>query len=216
VTGSTTGRAGQAGKTIEQLITYTVNHPIRVEILVLLNEGRNYSHREIAEILDEPMNKIGNHLRELVDAGSVEVAEVERTGNFTRHVYRAVETTYHSDEEIAAMTPYERQLDYGLSIQHLVAETMASFQAGKLRDDPRSWVASNWLNLDAQGRQEIADEQERSWERLEEIAAEAINRAADSGEETVSYIVGQVSFERARAAPSPPRSADGVRGTSAD
>jgi DNA-binding transcriptional ArsR family regulator len=202
-------RAGQGRKTIEQLTTYTVNNPIRVLIMVLLREGRNYSHSEIAEILDEPMNKIGNHLRELVEAGSIEVAEVGRSRNTVTHVYRAVETSFHSEEEIAAMTPYQRQLDFGLSIQHLVAEIMASFQAGKIRDDPQSWVVSNWLNLDAQGRQDLADEQERTWVRLEEIEAESLNRVAASGEETSSYVVGQVSFERARTAPRPPRSADG-------
>ena len=87
---------------------------------------------------------------------------------------------------------------------------MASFQAGKIRDDPRSWVASNWLNLDAQGRQEISEEQHRSWKRLEEIEADSINRAAESDEKTVSYVVGQIGFERARTAPRPPRSADAV------
>jgi DNA-binding transcriptional ArsR family regulator len=201
-------RAGQGRKTIEQLTTYTVNNPIRVQIMVLLREGRNYSHSAIAEILDEPMNKIGNHLRELVEAGSIEVAELGRSRNTVTHVYRAVESSFHSEEEIAAMTPYQRQLDFGISIQHLVAEIMASFQAGKIRDDPKSWVVSNWLNLDAQGRQELADEQERSWERLERIETEALNRVAVSGEKTVSYVVGQVSFERARTAPRPPGSAD--------
>jgi DNA-binding transcriptional ArsR family regulator len=209
-------RAGQTGKSIEEVVTYSVNHPIRVAILVLLNEGRNYNHREIAEILDEPMNKLGNHLRELVDAGAVEIAEIDRHRNFTRHVYRAVETSYHSDEEMAAMTPDERQMDYGLSIQHLMAEMLASFRAGKISDDPQAWVASNWLNLDAQGRQDIADEQERSWRRLEEIEAESLNRAALSGEKTVSYVVAELGFERARTAPRAPRSADDVRGTSPD
>lgn len=202
-------RAGQGRKTIEQLTTYTVNNPIRVQIMVLLREGRNYSHSEIAEILDQPLNKIGNHLRELVEAGSIEVAELGRSRNTVTHVYRAVESSFHSEEEIAAMTPYQRQLDFGLSIQHLVAEIMASFQAGKIRDDPKSWVVSNWLNLDAKGRQELADEQERSWGRLEEIEAESANRVAVSGEKTLSYVVGQVSFERARTAPTPTGSADG-------
>ena len=202
-------RTGQSRKTIEQLTTYTVNNPIRVQIMVLLREGRNYSHTEIAEILGQPMNKIGNHLRELVEAGSIEVAEVGRSRNTVTHVYRAVESSFHSEEEIAAMTPYQRQLDFGLSIQHLVAEIMASFQAGKIRDDPQSWVVSNWLNLDRRGRQELADEQERSWARLEEIEARSLNRVASTGEETVSFVVGQVSFERVRTAPRPSRSADG-------
>lgn len=208
MTGPTTGRTGQSGKTIEQLVTYTVNHPIRVQILVLLNEGRDYTHSEISELIDEPMNKVGNHLRELGEAGMIEIAEIRRR-NFTRNVYRAVETPFRSDEDMAAMTPQHRQVTYGLFIQHLMAETMASFQAGKIRDDPRAWVASNWLNLDAQGRKDIADEQERAWQRLHEIEAESINRAADSGEKTVSYVVGQIGFERARKAPKPRQSADG-------
>lgn len=204
-----TERAGQSGKTIEQLSTYTVNSPIRVRIMVLLREGRSYTHTEIAKILDEPLNKIGNHLRELVDAGSIEVAEIRRFRNTVTHVYRAVETSFHSEEEIAAMTPRQRQVDFGLSIQYMVAEIMASFQAGKIRDDPRSWVVSNWLNLDAEGQRQLFDEQERNWARLEEIEAESLNRAVVSGEETVSYVVGQIAFERARTAPRPPGSADG-------
>jgi DNA-binding transcriptional ArsR family regulator len=202
-------RAGQGSKTIEELTTYTVNNPIRVQIIVLLREGRNYTHSEIAEILGQPMNKVGNHLRELVEAASIEVAEVRRSRNTVTHVYRAVESSFNSEEDIAAMPPYQRQFEYGLVIQHLVAEIMASFRAGKLHEDPQSWIVSNWLNLDARGRQDLADEQERAWERLEEIEAESLNRVAVSGEETASYVVGQVSFERARKAPRPPRSADG-------
>ena len=201
-------RAGQRGKSIEEIITYAVGHRIRVEILMLLNEGRTYTHAEIAEILDEPMNKIGNHLRELTDAGSIELAEIQRDRNFAKHVYRAVETPFYSDEDMAAMTPQQRQITYGLVIQLLLAELMASFWGGKIRDDPRAWVASNWLNLDRQGRQDLADEQERSWERMKEIEAESMNRAAESRETTVSYIVAELGFERARTAPRP-RSSDG-------
>jgi DNA-binding transcriptional ArsR family regulator len=202
-------RAGQTGKTIEQLSTYTVNSPIRVRIMILLREGRDYTHTEIAEILDEPLNKIGNHLRELVEAGSIEVAEERRFRNTVTHVYRAVGTSFLSEEEVAAMTPQKRQVDVGIAIQYMVAEIMASFQKGKIRDDPRSWVVSNWVNLDAHGQRELFEEQKRHWTRLEEIEASSLNRAAESGEDTASYVIGQIAFERARKAPRPPRSADG-------
>ena len=208
-------RAGQRRKSIEEVVTYAVGHPIRAEVLILLNEG-SYTPGELAAIIDEPLNRVANHIRELVDAGAIEVGEVKRRGNLTAYYYRAVETPYISDEEMAAMTPEHRQMTYGVLIQRFMAETMASFWAGKIRDDPRSWVASDWLNLDAQGRQEMADEQDRSWKRLEEIEAESINRVAVSGEGTTSYVVGQVSFERARTAPKPPDSADAERGTPSD
>jgi hypothetical protein len=107
------------------------------------------------------------------------------------------------------MTAHQRQVTAGLTLQGMMAEAMAAFWAGKLRDDPRTWLAWRWFNVDEQGRNEIADEQQRSWDRMREIEAEATNRRAESGEEAVSVIVADMGFERARKAPAPPpRSAD--------
>ena len=201
-------RAGQQGKSIEEVLHYALGHKIRVEILILLNEG-SYTPAEIAEIIGEPLNKVANHIRELLDAGSIEVADIRRRRNTVQHVYRTVETPYYSDEDMAAMTPTQRQVIYGLVIQSMMAEVMASLWAGKIRDDPRPWIAWDWMHLDPQGRQDIADEQERSWQRMCDIQLEALDRAAASGEATASFIVGQLGFERARRAPKPARSADG-------
>jgi uncharacterized protein YgbK (DUF1537 family) len=44
------------------------------------------------------------------------------------------------------------------------------------------------------------------WDRLAEIEAESINRVAVSGEDTTSYVVGELGFERARKTPKAPRS----------
>jgi DNA-binding transcriptional ArsR family regulator len=215
VDSETSKRSGQAGKSIEEMTSYAVSHPIRVEILTILNEG-TYTPRQLAALIGKPLNKVANHIRELLDGGSIEVGDIKRRGNITGHYYRAVRSSTVSDEEMAAMTPQHRQTVYGFLIQRFMAETLASFWAGKLRNDPRSWVASDWLNLDAQGRQEMVEEQDRSWARMQEIEADSFNRVAKSGEETVSYVVGQVSFERARTAPKAPDSADAERGTQSD
>ncbi len=208
-------RAGQRGKSIEEVITYAIGHPIRALILILLNEA-TYTPGELAAIIGEPLNKVSNHIRELVDGGAIEVGEARRRGNLTAFYYRAIQTSLISDEEMAAMTPQHRQMTYGLLIQRLMAEVMASFWAGRFRDDSRSWVTSDWLNLDKQGRREMAEEQDRSWKRLEKIEADSLNRVVGSGEKTVSYIVGQVGFRRARTAPKPPGSPDAERSTPAD
>ena len=65
-------------------------------------------------------------------------------------------------------------------------------------------LAWNWFNLDEQGRRELSQEQERLWERAQEIEAESANRRAATGEEATSYIVAQWGFERARKAPETP------------
>lgn len=101
---ATTGRPKRRRKRIEEVVGYTVNHRTRVHILIVLNEG-TFTAKEIAEIVGEPLNNVSNHVRELLDAGSIELAKTEMVRNTQQHYYRAVEIPHYSDEEIAAMTP---------------------------------------------------------------------------------------------------------------
>jgi DNA-binding transcriptional ArsR family regulator len=203
---TTTGRPGQRKKSIEEVVGYALNHRIRVYVLTILNEG-TYTPDELARIIGEPLNRVSHHIRELLDAGSIELAKVEKARNADQHYYRAVEMPFYSDDEVAAMPPQQRQVSAGLVLQCMVAEAMSAFWAGKIRDDPRTWLAWRWFNVDGQGRQDIADEQQRSWERMQEIEAESTNRRAASGEDAVSIIVGGMGFERERTAPMPPSAA---------
>jgi DNA-binding transcriptional ArsR family regulator len=196
-------RTGQNRKSIEEVLAYAMGHRIRVYVLSVLNEG-TYSPDEIARIIDEPLTRVSHHINELADAGSIEIAKTVKRRNAVQHYYRAVEMPYYSDEEIAAMTPQQRQVTIGLTLQCMTAEVMAAFWAGKLHSDPRVWLSWRWFNVDAQGREEIADEQARSWKRVREIEAESINRCATSGEEDTSIIVAQLGFERERTSPTPP------------
>jgi hypothetical protein len=81
---------------------------------------------------------------------------------------------------------------------------MAALAAGKLNNDLSVCLAWRWFYLDKQGREDLADEQLRLWERVQEIEAESTNRRAESGEAATSYIVAEWGFERARTAPVPP------------
>jgi DNA-binding transcriptional ArsR family regulator len=200
----TARRPGQRKKTIEEVVTYAVGHRIRVHILIVLNEG-TFTPGQIAEVIGEPLNNVSNHIRELADAGSIELAKTEQVRNTILHYYRAVEMPFYSDEDIAAMTPQQRQVSAGLVVQSMIAEVMAALWAGKLHD-PRVWLAWNWFNVDEQGRKDIAAEQKRSWERVQEIEVESTNRRAASGEDAQSIIVTQLGYPRARKGPivSPP------------
>ena len=201
----TATRAGQRGKSIEEVVAYAVGHRIRVQILTILSEGV-FSPDEIARIIGEPTNKVSHHVKELLDAGSIELAKTQQVRNTLQHYYRAVEMPFYSDEEIAAMTPQQRQVTIGLGLQCVMAEAMAAFWAGKMRSDPRVWITSSWFNVDSRGRGEIADELAESWRRMQEIEAVSVNRCATSGEEAISVAVSQMGFERERTGPTPPPS----------
>jgi DNA-binding transcriptional ArsR family regulator len=196
-------RPGQRAKGIEEVVEYALSHRIRTYVLTILNEG-TYTPDQIAQIIGEPLSKVAHHIRELLDGGSIELAEVRKVRNADQHYYRAVEMPFYSDEEVWAMTPQQRQVSAGIVIQCMVAEALAAFWAGKIRDDPRAWLAWRWFNVDDQGRGDIADEQQRFWSRMQEIEAEATNRRASSGEEAKSIVVASMGFERERTAPVPP------------
>lgn len=204
---ATVKRAGQRGKRIEEVVEYAVSHRTRSQILTILDQGI-YTSAELADILGEPLNRIGNHIRELLDAGSIEIADTVRRRNTHQHYYRAVRTPFFSEREARTMTWQERQISAGLIVQGLVAEIMAALWAGQMFDDPRDWLTWQPVNLDAAGRQELFEEQEESWKRLEAIKARAADRVAKTGEETAPYVISALGFERALKAPKSSHSAD--------
>lgn len=197
---STASAPRQSGKSIEERVAFALGHRTRVYVLTLLNEGV-YTTEQLAEIIGEPVGNISHHIKQLLDGNSIELAKTERVRNTLQHYYRAIEMPFYSDEELAAMTPEERQATIGLTLQCLMAEIMTAFWSGKMEADPRLWLAWRWFNVDEQGRQDLADEQERSWQRAREIEAESANRCALSGEVTQSIIGASAGFERARTAP---------------
>ena len=194
-------RLGQGKRGVEEAVSYALNHQCRVEILATLNEGE-HNRYELAGLIGEPPDKIKHHLKELLDEGSIELAYSKRVGNLMQHYYRAVEVPFYSDEEIAAMPPEARQATAGVILQAVMAEAMAALWAGRMIHDPRVWLSWRWFNVDGQGREDIADEQARHWERVQEIEAESTNRCAKSGEPTKSIIVTSLGHVRCRRAPS--------------
>jgi DNA-binding transcriptional ArsR family regulator len=194
------GRAGQQHKSIEDMVSFAVSHRTRVQILIVLNQG-TYCPAELADIIGVPVNRVSNHLKELAEGGSIEVAETKRRRNFFQNYYRAIEVPEHSQEDLLAMTPLERQMIASLNAQALIAEVMGSLVANKISEDPNHIFVWDRLNLDDQGRREVTAEQERHWERLAQIEEESLLRSARTKEESTPYVVAALGFVRGREVP---------------
>lgn len=192
------------GKTIEEVVSYSMGHRTRIEILTLLNEGI-YTPDEISEILGEPLGRVTHHINELVDRGAIELAKTEPARNWTRHYYRAVEQPYISEEQALRMTPQQRQIFVGVVLQSIMAESMSAFWAGNLIDDPsRTLLSWRWFNVDRQGQDEIIEELADSWERVQEIETRSTARRLETNEEAISMIVAMQGFKRSRGSVHPP------------
>lgn len=183
-------------KGIEETVQYAIGHKTRVSILIALNEGI-YTAAQLAQIAGEQQNTVANHLRKMLDDGSIEIAKEERKSNFVVYWYKAVELSCYSQEEAEAMTPTQRQVTVGAIVQSATAELFAALYAGTLKD-PRSVLFWHWYNVDQQGQKDLEAESARYLERVRDIEAESTNRRADSGEGSTSMLVSLSVFERAR------------------
>ncbi|HSS49940.1 MAG TPA: winged helix-turn-helix domain-containing protein [Thermoanaerobaculia bacterium] len=204
-------RMGAGVRGVEESVSYAIAHRLRIEILAALHEGPETA-AGLAKIVRQRLSTVTHHIEELLADGSIEIARTEQVrANMTQNYYRVVELPEFSDEEIAAMTPEERQALAALIVQAATAEVLASLWAGKLQGDPRVFLAWNRVNLDGRGREDVADEQIRSWKRLKEIECEAANRLAESNDEDgVTYIVTSFGYERCRTSAPPPLSGGDV------
>lgn len=184
-------------RSVEEAVSYAVGHRIRIEVLGILNEGSR-SPSELAKLTRQPLTTISHHIKELVDSGCIELARVEKVRNADQHYYRAVELPFISDEEADLLPPEVKQEYAAVILQAIMAEGLGALWAGKMSDDPTVRMMWRWFNLDEQGRQELADEQRESWERIVEIEARSTARRVESGEAATSMIATTMSFERAR------------------
>jgi DNA-binding transcriptional ArsR family regulator len=198
---------GKASRSVEEAVSYAVGHRIRIEILAALHDVPA-STKDLAKIVGQPLSKVSHHVEELLASGSIEIARTETVGNVSQNFYSGKLPFYADDEDWAAMTTEERQLTSGVIIQASMAEALASLWAGKLNDDLRVMLAWKPVNLDEQGRQDLADEQARSWARIEHIEAESASRRVESGGPPWAYLVASFGFQRSRTSAPPPSNSD--------
>jgi DNA-binding transcriptional ArsR family regulator len=190
----------EGGRRIEEVTSRALGHRFRIEILAALHEGP-HSAAQLARVLRQTEGRVWHHLKELLKDGAIEEAFTEERGNHKIVYYRQIELPFFSDEAIAAMTPEERQITAALIIQASAAELLAALWAGKMHSDPRVWLAWQPITLSHQGREKLADEQQRSWDAVQEIVAEDANHRAEAGESGKTYIVATFGFERHRSQP---------------
>jgi DNA-binding transcriptional ArsR family regulator len=196
-------RLGRDGRGVEDSISYSLGHRIRIEIRAALHEGPA-TVSQLAEIVRQPASTVEHHIKEMRKDGSIDIAKTKKVGNMDVHYYCVVKLPFFSDEDVAAMTIADRQALYAMIVQAASAEALASLWAGKMARDPRAMLAWNRINLDRQGRDELAEEEIASWRRKHEIEVRSTNRRAESGNDGATYVIVSFGFERSRtAAPIP-------------
>lgn len=178
-------------------VSHAVAHRIRVDILTVLHEGPA-SQKQLAKELHEPLSNIGHHVTELKETGAIEIAFSKPVGNAEQHFYRATSVASYEPDELSQLSAEEHQGLSRIIAQSITAELLAALRAGKLSGDPYAATAWDKLRLDERGYRDLNDNARQFFDRSYEIAAEAAERMAESGEPGRMYIAAVMGFERSR------------------
>jgi len=180
----------------DEALPSSVRHWIKVEALAIFHEGE-FSIGEVALMIGEDVKIVQNHVRELYEAGSIELAGYKKVGSYVRSLYRAIALPEITDEEARKMTVEERHDVSGAITQGILAETVCSYRNEKLDVDPVSllWDAPH---LDGEGEQEMHQLLLSTWAQAQKVHAKAVNRMAKSGTTGQTSVIALLGFERGR------------------
>ena len=157
-------------------------HPLRVQLLSLLNEGVA-SPNELAKKLDEPLTNVSYHVRMLHDLGCIELVETEPRRGALEHYYRAVVRPFFGDRDWKRL-PKNARGSISDAVLQLVWEDASEAIKGGLFDEREDrHLSRSVLSVDEQGWGDLHDLLAQTLDRAMQIQADSASRASKNGDE---------------------------------
>lgn len=164
-------------------------HPTRVGVMSVLIEGPA-SPRQMAEAIDEPLNNVTYHVKQLRDLGCIELDRVERRagGRVLERFYRATQRAYFDDDAWEVLNEQER-LGVLWSIVRMMSKDITdAMTAGTFfGEDYDIHLTRSPMTVDEEGWEEVAALLNRSTKELFEITERVEERHAEGGPEPTIY-----------------------------
>jgi len=183
-------------KLADRWFVRALSHPLRVELLELLNE-RQASPVDMKRALGGTLNRINYHLKVLVDCGCVEVIETEPVRGAVKHYYRAVPRSFLGHPDLRHVPPSIRGGATEMSARSFHKAFCSAAEDGKVDSEDAIF---NWMTLavDRLGREKAIELGETVLKGYELIAKQSRERAAEGEEPLGSLIVGVATFDAGR------------------
>ncbi len=194
---TTTKKSKAKGKTktgVDQRLVKALAHPLRVEILAILNE-RLASPNELSKELDEGLSQVSYHVKVLKDYECIELVKTEPRRGAVEHYYRATARAFLTDQDWQHLPASIKPGMSASFIRLLVDDVVAALKNGTFdaRDDRHiSWTPGV---VDEQGWNETVELVNETLEQAIEIHTKSASRLAKSGEEGIPSTVAFLHFE---------------------
>ena len=183
---------------VDQRLVKALAHPLRVEILTILNE-RMASPNELSKELEEGLSQVSYHVKVLKDFECIEMVKTEPRRGAVEHYYRATERAYLTDRDWRALPASMKSGVSSSAVEMVIEDVVASLKGGAFdaREDRHiSWTPGI---VDEQGWGESVDLVNETLAQIIKIHADSAKRLAKSGEEGIQATAILMNFEGLKA-----------------
>ena len=178
---------------VEQIVAKAFAHPLRVQILIILNE-RVASPNLLAQELDQSLNLVAYHVRVLEKYDCIELVDTKQRRGATEHFYRATRRQFLSDSEWSRMPQSLRPGLSGAMLKSVFDDIEEAVKSGSLDDKEDRHLSRTPMVVDKEGWGEVATLLSGTLDRVLEIQGESQARLAKSGEEGMNTKVEILHF----------------------
>lgn len=179
---------------VEQVVAKAFAHPLRVQILIILNE-KVASPNMLANQLDRSLNLVAYHVRVLEKYDCIELVDTKQRRGATEHFYRATRRQFLTDSEWARLPKSLRPGLSGAMLKSAFDDVEEALDKSTFDELDDRHLSRTPMVVDKQGWQDAADLLGATLERLIEIQGEATARLGESGEEGIHSKVVVLHFK---------------------
>jgi predicted ArsR family transcriptional regulator len=167
---------------VEQVVAKAFAHPLRVQILIILNE-KVASPNMLAQQLDQSLNLVAYHVRVLEKYDCIELVDTKQRRGATEHFYRATRRQFLTDSEWARLPKSLRPGLSGAMLKSAFDDVEEALDKSTFDELEDRHLSRTPMVVDKQGWEDAAELLANTLDRLIEIQSESAARLGKSGEE---------------------------------
>jgi DNA-binding transcriptional ArsR family regulator len=179
---------------VEQIVAKAFAHPLRVQILIILNE-KVASPNMLAQQLDESLNLVAYHVRVLEKYDCIELVDTKQRRGATEHFYRATRRQLLTDDQWAQMPASLRPGMATAVLKSIFEDIEAASKAGTLEEVDDVHITRLPMVLDKTGWDEVSTLLKGTFDQLMEIQTAASVRVAEGKDEGMHAKVHLLHFK---------------------
>jgi predicted ArsR family transcriptional regulator len=173
---------------VEQIVAKAFAHPLRVQILIILNE-KVASPNMLAQQLDQSLNLVAYHVRVLEKYDCIELVDTKQRRGATEHFYRATRRQFLTDSEWSRLPESLRPGLSGAMLKSAFDDIEDALDKETFDELDDRHLSRTPMVVDRKGWEDAADLLADSLDRLLEIQAEANERIANGEESMLSKVI---------------------------